>query len=175
MHGFEGVICLVLAAAATVIAVRTIVKFRRREKEPPDIGNEMAAAAVAALTDKDGKASYNPLFLYGNADMGKAALLRLIEGKMQTLHIGWEIFPETGGAGGHIENLSKYEAVIIDGLDSLISFPEQQASLASAIQRIYEDGKAIILVSNCSPDRLPVFTENLSTRFETLFIADAAW
>lgn len=147
--------------------------------------NQFAHAAARAVADAPG-ASYNPLYLYGGVGLGKTHLMQAIGNALRAGHpdlrvlyasaerfmcemvdaIRWKRQPEFR------DRFRNIDVLIVDDVQFLEGKEATQEEFFHTFHSLYEDGKQIILSSDCPPKELATLEERLRSRFESGLIAD---
>ncbi|MHB8481326.1 MAG: chromosomal replication initiator protein DnaA [Nitrospiria bacterium] len=147
--------------------------------------NQFAHAASLKVAEEPGK-TYNPLFLYGGAGLGKTHLLNAIGNEMFSKNNGLNIvylpsekftnelinsirydkMPEFRGKYRHIDVL------LIDDIQFIQGKERTQEEFFHTFNTLYEDNKQIVLSSDRSTKEMSDVEERLRSRFEMGLIAD---
>jgi chromosomal replication initiator protein len=147
--------------------------------------NQFAHAAARAVADTPGR-SYNPLYLYGGVGLGKTHLMQAIGHALHTEHprlrltyvsaerfmceminaIRWKRQPEFR------DKFRNIDVLIVDDIQFLEGKEATQEEFFHTFRTLYEDGRQIILSSDCPPRELATLEERLRSRFESGLIAD---
>jgi chromosomal replication initiator protein len=147
--------------------------------------NELAHAAAKAVVKNPGKA-YNPLFIYGNAGLGKTHLLQAIGHEIlknnpnfRLMYLTCEKFTnEFIGSlrSGKIEDFQqKYRNIgmlIIDDVQFMAGKKETQEQFFHTFNDLHQKDKQIILSSDRPPKAINNLEQRLQSRFEWGMIAD---
>jgi len=147
--------------------------------------NQFAHAAARAVANLPGT-TYNPLFIYGGAGLGKTHLLNAVGNQMlgrnltaKVAYVTCEDF--TNQMIQAIRNKSmdafraKYrymDALLIDDIHFLGTKESTQEEFFFTFNALYEAGHQIILSSDQRPKEIPGLEERLRSRFEWGLIAD---
>jgi chromosomal replication initiator protein len=147
--------------------------------------NELAQAASVAVADAPGE-TYNPLFLYGGAGLGKTHLMHsiahyIIENKkgMKVLYVTSEKFTnELIDCLKHNKNeefRNKYrniDVLLIDDIQFIIGKESTQEEFFHTFNSLYEENKQIIISSDKPPKDMQILDERFRSRFEWGLTAD---
>jgi chromosomal replication initiator protein len=147
--------------------------------------NQFAHAAARAVADNPGR-SYNPLYLYGGVGLGKTHLMHAIGHAVRAERPGqrmayvsaerfmcemvnairWKRTPEFRDRFRNIDML------LVDDIQFLEGKEATQEEFFHTFRTLYEEGKQIVLSSDCPPRELATLEERLRSRFESGLIAD---
>ncbi len=147
--------------------------------------NQFAHAAARAVADSPGR-SYNPLFLYGGVGLGKTHLMHAIGHAVTTERprarlayvsaerfmcemvnaIRWKRTHEFR------EKFRSTDILLVDDVQFLEGKEATQEEFFHTFRTLYEQGKQIVLSSDCPPRELATLEERLRSRFESGLIAD---
>lgn len=147
--------------------------------------NRLAHAAALAVTEAPG-ASYNPLFLYGGAGLGKTHLMHAIGNEilktyknLKVLYVTSETFTnEFVNAIKDNTNekfRNKYRTVdvlLIDDIQFIAKKDAVQEEFFHTFNTLQENGKQIVISSDKPPRDIQLLEERLKSRFEWGLIAD---
>lgn len=149
--------------------------------------NRLAHAAALAVTEAPG-ASYNPLFLYGGAGLGKTHLMHAIGNEilrnnktLKVLYVTSEKFTnEFVNAIKDNTNekfRNKYRTVdvlLIDDIQFIAKKDAVQEEFFHTFNALQENGKQIVISSDKPPRDIQLLEERLKSRFEWGLIADVS-
>lgn len=149
--------------------------------------NRLAHAAALAITEAPG-ASYNPLFLYGGAGLGKTHLMHAIGNEIlrnnknfKVLYVTSEKFTnEFVNAIKDNTNekfRNKYRTVdvlLVDDIQFISKKDAVQEEFFHTFNTLQENGKQIVISSDKPPRDIPLLEERLKSRFEWGLIADVS-
>ena len=147
--------------------------------------NNFAHAAALAVADKPA-ITYNPLFIYGGAGLGKTHLIQAIGNrilqnnrKINVVYVTSEKF--TNQLIISIKDQkndpfrNKYrnaDVLIIDDIQFIAGKERVQEEFFHTFNTLYENGKQIIISSDKKPKDIQFLEERLKSRFEWGLLAD---
>jgi chromosomal replication initiator protein len=148
--------------------------------------NRLAHACAMAIADNPGR-TYNPLFVYGGAGLGKTHLMHAVGQAavanfpdMKVAYVSGEAFTYhyITSLREHrtAEFRRKYRSIdlwLVDDIQFLVGKERTEEEFFHTYNAIYEMGKQIVLTSDRAPKDLRLDTRLLS-RFECGMIADIA-
>jgi len=145
--------------------------------------NRLAYTAVLNVAQKPGN-SYNPLFIYGGAGLGKTHLLHALghaalASNMHVLYVTAERFTnefvnsirEKKSGDFH----SKYRSVdmlLIDDIHFIIGKEQTEESFLHTFNELHNANHQIAITSDRSPKSLPLLEDRMLSRFEWGLIVD---
>jgi len=145
--------------------------------------NRLAYAAALGAAENPGH-SYNPLFIYGGAGLGKTHLLHAIGHKalddnIQVLHISAEQFTNefiTAIRSGKAEDFrNKYRSVdmlLVDDIQFISGKEQTAGSFFHTFNELHNANHQIVVTSDSSPKSIPLLEDRLRSRFEWGLITD---
>ena len=149
--------------------------------------NKFAYVAAKTVADNPGK-SYNPLFIFGNDGLGKTHLIHAIGNEVlkkypeqRVLYISSnEFIFEIIEAIKNNEmtdklytyNYDNIDVLLLDDIQFIAGKERVQEELFYIFNRMYNEGKQIILTSDRQPKYIPNLRERLINRFEWGLFAD---
>ena len=145
--------------------------------------NRLAFSAAHAVSEAPG-VSYNPLFLYSGAGLGKTHLLQAIgrtcaQRRMSVLYVTSEQFTNEFIAairGRTTEEFRKrYRSVqmlLVDDVQFLSGKEQTHEGFFHTFNDIHNYGNQVVVSSDRPPRELPLMEERLRSRFEWGLIAD---
>jgi len=150
--------------------------------------NKFAHSACLAVAESPGE-SYNPLYIYGGAGLGKTHLMHSIghfilqqNTNMKVLYVTSEKFTNeviesirSGNAATMSKLREKYRTVdvlLIDDIQFIIGKESTQEEFFHTFNTLHSDGKQIVLTSDRPPKELETLEERFRSRFEWGLIAD---
>jgi len=147
--------------------------------------NQFAHAAAKAVAKNPAK-SYNPLYVYGGAGLGKTHLMNAIghytlnsNMRLKILYITTEKFMNdliTHLQYGKILDFrKKYRSVdilLIDDIHYISGKERTKEEFFHTFNHLYDNQKQIVISSDCPPREIPHLEERFSSRFEWGLITD---
>ena len=150
--------------------------------------NNLAQAASLAVAESPGK-SYNPLFLYSDAGLGKTHLIHSIGNYIikenpdaRVLYVTSEAFTNEvieSIRSNNAQNMSrlrrKYrdvDVLMVDDVQFIIGKESTQEEFFHTFNELHNAGKQIILSSDKPPKDMTTLEERFRSRFECGLIAD---
>lgn len=149
--------------------------------------NRFAVAAARAVAENPGE-SYNPLFIYGGAGLGKTHIMHAIGNyirknnrKLKVLYVSSEKFVNDliasirSKAGSTFDFRDKYrsaDVLMIDDIQFISKKESTQVEMFHTFNDLYQMNKQLIFASDRPPKDIPDIEERLRTRFEWGIIAD---
>ena len=146
--------------------------------------NRLAHASCVAVSQSLGT-TYNPLFLYGNAGLGKTHLLHAVcheirrrSGDAVIQLLSCEDFVnqfiraiEQGNIGGFHGQFRTVDALVIDDVQFLREREQSQEEFFHTFNAIYNNGRQIILSADSPPTEIPSLEDRLVSRFNWGLVA----
>lgn len=147
--------------------------------------NQFAHAAATAVANNPAK-SYNPLYIYGGAGLGKTHLMNAIghftlktHNRLIILYITTEKFMNDLinhlQYGKILDFRQKYRSVdvlLMDDIHYLSGKERTKEEFFHTFNHLYDSQKQIVISSDCAPKEIPQLEERFSSRFEWGLIAD---
>ena len=150
--------------------------------------NMFAHSACLAVSESPGN-TYNPLFLYGGAGLGKTHLMHSIghfileqNPNMRVLYVTSEQFTNeviesirSGNSSSMASLRHKYRTVdvlLIDDIQFIIGKESTQEEFFHTFNELHQAGKQIVLSSDRPPKEMETLDERFRSRFEWGLIAD---
>ncbi len=147
--------------------------------------NQFAHAACRAVAEAPSR-SYNPLFIYGGAGLGKTHLMHAIgqyvlqhDRNLKLTYISSERFMnEMINAVRYDRSLDfreRYRSVdvlLVDDIQFLAGKEGTQTEFFHTFNALYDSQKQMVFSSDCPPHEIPALEERLRSRFEWGLIAD---
>jgi len=149
--------------------------------------NELARAAAMAVAGNPG-VTYNPLFIYGGAGLGKTHLLQAIGHEVankapgrKVLYLTCEKFTNDfvnamttghGRANDFKDVYRNVDVLLIDDIQFIAGKEGTQEEFFHTFNALHQNNKQIVLSSDRPPKSIPALENRLLTRFEWGMIAD---
>ncbi len=147
--------------------------------------NRFAHAAAQAVAANPGS-SYNPLFIYGNSGLGKTHLLCAISNEIKKNNPDADIIFTKGEDFVNLivdgiktnamkeihEKYRQCDVLLVDDIQFIAGKESTQEEFFHTFNKLSEDGKQIVLISDRSPKDIEILDERLRNRFEWGLIAD---
>ena len=149
--------------------------------------NHLAQAAcqtVALLPSK----TYNPLFIYGGAGLGKTHLLRAVGNEiasrhptLQVLYLSTERFTNDLITAIRRDRMEEFrgryrtiDVLLIDDIQFIVGKERTQGEFFHTFNDLYEMRKQIVVSADCAPKSISEIGQQLRSRFEWGLVADIA-
>ncbi len=147
--------------------------------------NQFAHAASLAVSKNPAK-SYNPLFIYGGAGLGKTHLMNAIghltlknNQRLKILYITTEKFMndlinhlQYGKILDFRQKYREVDVLLMDDIHYLSGRERTKEEFFHTFNHLYDNQKQIVISSDCPPKEIPNLEERFSSRFEWGLIAD---
>jgi chromosomal replication initiator protein len=147
--------------------------------------NELAYAAAKSIAENP-SGSFNPLFIYGGAGLGKTHLIQAIgqhvrdsNPRMKVVYMSADSFVTELIASIRYDRMAlfrdKYrsaDALLLDDIQFLAGKERTQEEFFHTFNALYEAQKQIVFTSDAPPKEIPTLEERLRSRFEWGLIAD---
>jgi chromosomal replication initiator protein len=146
-------------------------------------GNRLARAAALSVAQNPGH-SYNPLFIYAGAGLGKTHLLHAIGQAAAVNHINVicasaEQFTNEFLSALREKNTeefrNKYRSIgmlLIDDIQFISGKEQTEESFFHTFNELHNTNRQIVITSDCPPKSMPLIEERLRSRFEWGLIVD---
>jgi chromosomal replication initiator protein len=147
--------------------------------------NRFAHAAALSVAERPSR-SYNPLFIYGDAGLGKTHLLQAIGSYVndnyagsRTLYVSTETFLsefiEAIRANTRAEFKRRYreiDVLLVDDIQFMAGKEGMQEEFFHTFNTLYQANKQIVLSSDRPPDAIATLEDRLRSRFKMGLITD---
>lgn len=145
--------------------------------------NRLARAASQSVAQNPGH-SYNPLFIYGGAGLGKTHLLHAIGQAAAANHINVICTSAEQFTNEFISALrektteefrNKYRSIgmlLIDDIHFLSGKGQTEESFFHTFNELHNTNRQIVMTSDCPPRSMPLLEDRLRSRFEWGLIVD---
>lgn len=147
--------------------------------------NRFAHAAAQAVAEQPAR-SYNPLFIYGGAGLGKTHLLHAIGHEVhrmypqaQVRYVSSEQFMNEFIRGVREEKMTLFrqryreaDVLLIDDIQFLARGEQTQEEFFHTFNALHMDSKQIVITSDRAPADIATLEDRLRTRFEWGLITD---
>ncbi len=148
--------------------------------------NRLARSAGFAVAQKPGVTSFNPLFVYGGVGLGKSHLVQAIGSEIQkkypeklVMYVDSQRFAnqfveaiKTNQASDFGQTYQSADVLIVDDVQFFAGKEKTQEVFFHVFNNLHQNGKQVILTSDCSPKDLKGFQERLLSRFKWGLNAD---
>jgi chromosomal replication initiator protein len=147
--------------------------------------NRFAHAAALSVAERPG-GSYNPLFIYGGAGLGKTHLLRAIEAyindvypQLKVQYVSTETFLnefvdsiKTTTANEFKRRYRQIDVLLVDDIQFIAGRDGLQEEFFHTFNDLYGANRQIVLSSDRQPDAIPTLEDRLRSRFMMGLITD---
>ena len=139
--------------------------------------NHLAHAAALGVAQNPGQ-SYNPLFIYGGAGLGKTHLLQAIgqiaqAQNLAVLYVSGEQFTNEFINAIRERKTDEFrhkyrslDMLLIDDIHFISGKESTTESFFHTFNELHNSGRQIVIASDCSPKSMPLLKERLRSRFE---------
>ncbi len=183
------------AATAETTAPETVAELPGRPAEGGDLytfeafvtgtGNRFAHAAALSVAETPAK-SYNPLFIYGDAGLGKTHLLRAIENYVHTHYPHFSVryvstetflneFVDAIRQNTTIQFKRRYreiDVLLVDDIQFVEGKEGLQEEFFHTFNTLHQANRQIVLTCDRPPDSIPTLEDRLRSRFKMGLITD---
>jgi chromosomal replication initiator protein len=147
--------------------------------------NQLAYAASLSIAEKP-SGSFNPLFIYGGAGLGKTHLIQAIGQQMKqqnpalkVVYMSADSFVTELISSIRYDRMSSFrdryrsvDALLLDDIQFLAGKERTQEEFFHTFNALYEAQKQIVFTSDAPPRDIPTLEDRLRSRFEWGLIAD---
>lgn len=147
--------------------------------------NRFAIAAALSVAERPG-GSYNPLFIYGSAGLGKTHILRAIEHfinevepQRKVLYVSTETFLnefvdsiKNSSGNDFKRRYRQIDVLLVDDIQFIEGKDRLQEELFHTFNDLYGANRQIVLSSDRPPDAIPTLEERLKSRFMMGLLTD---
>jgi chromosomal replication initiator protein len=146
-------------------------------------GNRLARTSALAVAQNPGH-SYNPLFIYGGAGLGKTHLLHAIGHTAMANHINVICTSAEQFTNDFLSALrdksteefrNKYRSIgmlLVDDINFISGKEQTEESFFHTFNELHNTNRQIVITSDCPPREITSIDERLRSRFEWGLIAD---
>jgi chromosomal replication initiator protein len=146
-------------------------------------GNRLARAAALSVAQNPGH-SYNPLFIYAGAGLGKTHLLHAVgqaaaTNRINVICTSAEQFTNEFLSALRDKNTeefrNKYRSIgmlLIDDIQFIGGKEQTEESFFHTFNELHNTNSQIVITSDCPPKTMPLLEERLRSRFEWGLIVD---
>lgn len=143
------------------------------------MSNKVACGIGQSIADDPSIKTFNPLFIFGASGVGKTHLIQAIGIRIKernpaakVLYVTARVFQSqytTAEAKGTTNSFFHFyqsiDTLIIDDIQDLRDKPKTQNTFFHIFNHLHQNGRQIIMSSDCSPAEMEGFPERLLTRF----------
>lgn len=147
--------------------------------------NRFAHAAALSVAERPG-GSYNPLFIYGAAGLGKTHILRAIGHfvndvypRLKVLYVSTETFLnefvdsiKNSSGNDFKRRYRQIDVLLVDDIQFIEGKDSLQEELFHTFNDLYGSNRQIVLSSDRPPDAIPTLEDRLKSRFMMGLLTD---
>jgi chromosomal replication initiator protein len=147
--------------------------------------NELAWSASKSIAENP-SGSFNPLFIYGGAGLGKTHLIQAIGQQLRQQNSGRKVVYMSADSfvtelissirydkmQAFRDRYRSVDALLLDDIQFLAGKERTQEEFFHTFNALYESQKQIVFTSDAPPKDIPTLEERLRSRFEWGLIAD---
>lgn len=140
--------------------------------------NELAHAAAKAVIEKPGIV-YNPLYIYGEAGIGKTHLIQAVGNQFKKLYPNRKVYymatekfiheyqssVAAGTANRFKSKYRNYDLLIMDDMQFIAGKEKTQEEMLHLFNYMHDNNKQIVFSSDKNPNFIPDLADRLKTRF----------
>jgi chromosomal replication initiator protein len=148
--------------------------------------NRLARSAGEAISNNPGGTAFNPLFIFGNVGLGKTHLAQAIGNQVvyqrsdkTVLYVTSEKFTnqiiqaiKNNAVNDFVNFYQLVDVLIVDDIQFLAHRTKTQEIFFHIFNQLHQNGKQVILTSDCAPKDLAGMEERLISRFKWGLSAD---
>jgi len=146
--------------------------------------NELAFAASKSIAENPA-GSFNPLFIYGGAGLGKTHLIQAIGqqlrdgGRSKVVYMSADSFVTELITSIRYDRMQQFrdryrkvDALLLDDIQFMAGKERTQEEFFHTFNALYEAERQIVFTSDAPPKEIPTLEDRLRSRFEWGLIAD---
>lgn len=147
--------------------------------------NRFAHAAALSVAERPG-GSYNPLFIYGGAGLGKTHLLKAIQSyvtdvypRMKVLYVSTEAFLNefvesirNSASADFKRRYREIDVLLVDDIQFIAGKDGLQEEFFHTFNDLYGSNRQVVLSSDRPPDAIPTLEDRLRSRFMMGLLTD---
>ncbi|HSY51979.1 MAG TPA: chromosomal replication initiator protein DnaA [Thermoanaerobaculia bacterium] len=146
--------------------------------------NELAFAASKSIAENPA-GSFNPLFIYGGAGLGKTHLIQAIGqqlrdgGRSKVVYMSADSFVTELITSIRYDRMQQFrdryrkvDALLLDDIQFMAGKERTQEEFFHTFNALYESQRQIVFTSDAPPKEIPTLEDRLRSRFEWGLIAD---
>jgi chromosomal replication initiator protein len=147
--------------------------------------NQLAYAASLSIAENP-SGSFNPLFIYGGAGLGKTHLIQALgqqirdsNAKLKVVYMSADSFVTELITSIRYDRMQQFreryrsvDALLLDDIQFISGKERTQEEFFHTFNALYEAQKQIVFTSDAPPKDIPTLEERLRSRFEWGLIAD---
>ena len=148
--------------------------------------NQFAHAAAKAVAQAPGTTAFNPLVIYGGVGLGKTHILQAIahyclaaRNAQRIIYVSTEKFfldfinsIQNGRSGQFTQIYRSADLLLVDDIQFLVNKETTQEEFFHTFNALHQNGKQIVLTSDCPPGQLRGLEQRLISRFQWGLVTD---